>query len=191
MAKAPRITITSVCSWDEDSCKWIPKSKSELSDSLRACVDAAKTKDYTGDLQFGGKKPTDEDLKPYRNIPLKSKATNADIASFFGKGGTPSLGQLYRAQKNADHLNDVLKTFYWLSAKALRGVVEDYNNQLSAAAIESWHHLKVLKMKPKPKKLSKSEIANYLVSRGVESGEYTQYAEDIERIEKTIAGRTK
>ena len=188
--KAPRVTITSICTWNEDTCKWIPKAKKDLSETLQACVAAAKTKDYSGDLQFGGRKPTSEELAPYKALPLSSKSTNLQIAAYFKKGGTPSIGSLYRAQKNADHLNDVLKTFYWLTAKGLRDTVADYNQQLEAAAINSWHFLKELKMKPKPKKLSKSEIANYLVSRGVDGGEYDAYSEDIDRIEKNIAKRT-
>jgi hypothetical protein len=190
--KPPRITISSVCTWDEDTCTWIPKTKKQLSETLRACVVASKTQNYNGDLKFGGKTPTKEQLKPYKVLPVHESWGNSSIAkTLFGKDGTPSLGQLYRAQKNAQWLNQVVKTFYWMSPKALQNLVADYNAQLTAAGIDEWHLLKVLKMKPKPKALSRSDIANYLVSKGVSSGEYSTYEADIEKIEKTIEGRTK
>jgi hypothetical protein len=179
---APGITISSTCSWDEMSMTWTPKKLNEYSAALSLWVRLAKgtaTDDENSKTTLavktdGGtvyKAPTENDLKPYKSLPLPPRASNKKIALFFGKGGTPTMSQLQRAISGTEYLQEAVRRLYWLSASQIKGLIKKYNEEMSEDfGVPAMFLMKLRPMKKPPKKTDWADIAWYLIQKAGKAG---------------------
>ena len=68
---APKITISSIATWDEYEMKWTPKTMSELSENLQTFVKMAKEGQVAATVSAGrGRSPEEVSLLPYKKLCL-------------------------------------------------------------------------------------------------------------------------